>query len=243
MLRCIAMLALWTVFSCLPVYAADVNDKADEVLREVSTFLGSLNQFTYHVESSADEVLSTGQLIQLGHGGDIAVRRPDRIWAKTEGDTDNQQFFYDGKSVTLFNSVENVYATIDAPATIDTALDYSLKAFEIKAPLSSLIVSDMYARVSPSINTGNYLGLHRAQGVPCHHLAFSTDEVDWQIWVDAGDKPWPLKVVITSKRVAGAPQYTAYLSNWSTSETLDDSKFRFNAPKGAQKIEFLPAGN
>ena len=249
MLRCIATLTLWIVFTCLPVYAAEVetippvDTRADEVLREMSAFLGSLDQFTFHTENSTDEVLDSGQLIQLSQGVDLAIRRPDRFWASAQGDIVTQQFFYDGKSVTLFNSEENVYATIDAPATIDAALDYTVKAFELKAPLTALLVSDMYSRVSPSIATGMYLGLHRVQGTSCHHLAFTSRDVDWQIWIDAGDKPWPLKVIITSKRVAGAPQFTALLSDWTTSGKLKDSKFKFNAPKSAHKIEFLPAGN
>ena len=249
MLRCIAMLSLWVVFTGLPAYAAEVETidpvdaKADEVLREMSTFIGSLDQFTFHAESSTDKVLNNGQLIQLSEGIDVAVRRPDRFSASSQGDIANQQFFYDGKSVTLFNREKGVYATIDAPATIDAALDYSLKAFELKAPLSSLIVSDMFSRVASNIETGSYLGLHRVQGTASHHLAFTTSTVDWQIWVDAGKKPWPLKVVITSKRVAGAPQFTALLTAWTTSSKLKDSQFKFNAPKDARKIEFLPAGN
>ncbi len=249
MLRSVAILTLWIVFTSLPAYAAEVETippvdaKADEVLREMSAFLGSLDKFTFHAENSTDEVLDSGQLIQLSQGVDLAVRRPDRFWASAQGDIVTQQFFYDGKSVTLFNSKDNVYATIDAPATIDAALDYTVKAFELKAPLTALLVSDMYSRVSPNIATGSYLGLHRVLGTSCHHLAFTTRDVDWQIWVDAGDKPWPRKVIITSKRVAGAPQFTALLSDWTTSGKFKDSKFKFNAPKDAHKIEFLPAGN
>ena len=46
-----------------------------------------------------------------------------------------------------------------------------------------------------------------------------------------------------AKRVAGAPQFTALLSDWVARGKFKDSKFKFVAPKGAHKIEFLPAGN
>ena len=249
MLKCIATLSLWLVFVSLPAYATEVetapriDTKADEVLLEMSAFLAALPQFTFHTESSSDKVLESGQLIQLSEGVDIALRRPDRFWAGAEGDIDNQQMFYDGKTVTLLNTDENLFATIDAPATIDDALDYAKKAFELKAPLAGLLVSDIYGRVTPNITSGQYLGLHRVQGISCHHLAFTTRDVDWQIWVDAGDKPWPRKVIITSKRVAGAPQFTALISDWTARGKLKDSTFKFVAPKGAHKIEFLPAGN
>lgn len=249
MLKCLATLTLWIVFATLPAFAAEVESlppidaKADEVLLEMSAFLASLPQFTFHTESSSDKVLDSGQTIQLSEGVDIAIRRPNRFWVSAEGDIDTQQLFYDGENVTLFHPIENVYASIKAPDTIDAALDYAKEAFSLKAPLAGLLVSDVYGRVTPNIDTGLYLGLHRVNGVSSHHLAFTSSKVDWQIWVDAGDKPWPRKVIITAKRVAGAPQFTALLSDWVARGKFKDSKFKFVAPKGAHKIEFLPAGN
>lgn len=248
MSRYLVPFILWLVFTCLPAYAAEVETlapveaRADEVLREMSAFLGGLSGMTFHAETSSDEVLDSGQQIQLSEGVEIAVRRPDRFMAKSEGDLGAQQLFYDGTSVTLFDMNEKLYATIDAPATIDAALDHALEAFELKAPLAELLYSDIHARVTAAIQSGLYLGLHRVQGTDCHHLAFRTREVDWQLWVEAGDKPWPRKVVITAKRLAGAPQFTALLSDWSV-KRAKDGQFEFTPPKGAEKIEFLPAGN
>ncbi len=249
MLKCIATLTLWFVFTSLPAFAAEpetvpaIDPRADELLREMSTFLGDLPQFTFHAENSIDEILETGQKIQLSNGVDVAMRRPDRFWAAIQGDSLDLQLFYDGKSVTQFNEKENFHATMDAPATIDESLDYCKKEFDLKAPLSELLVSDIYARIAPNIKTGHYLGLHRVQGVASHHLAFTTRDVDWQIWIDAGDKPWPRKLVITSKQVTGAPQFTALISDWDTAKKLNDNKFKFVAPEGAHKCEFLPADN
>jgi len=45
-------------------------------------------------------------------------------------------------------------------------------------------------------------------GIECDHLAFRNIDTDWQIWIEAGARPIPRKYVITSKAVAGAPQYT-----------------------------------
>jgi hypothetical protein len=46
-------------------------------------------------------------------------------------------------------------------------------------------------------------------GVECNHLAFRTPDVDWQIWIAQGDRPYPCLYVITSPKVAGYPQYSA----------------------------------
>ena len=64
--------------------------------------------------------------------------------------------------------------------------------------------------------------------------------MDWQIWVKAGDEPLPMKYVITTKWMTGAPQYSVQLSNWNTKPVIASSRFKFVAPKGADKLEALP---
>ena len=84
------------------------------------------------------------------------------------------------------------------------------------------------------------MGLHKVRGVPCHHLAFDGDEVQLQVWIDAGDKPLPRKVVLNHKNLPGSPQWTAYLSDWNFSPQLNDNLFAFTPPQGAEKIKFVP---
>jgi hypothetical protein len=79
------------------------------------------------------------------------------------------------------------------------------------------------------------------RGVRCHHLAFDREEVELQIWVDAGDKPLQRKIIFTLKKLEGSPQWTAYLSDWSSSAVLKDGLFNFAVPPGVRKIKFVPA--
>jgi hypothetical protein len=72
------------------------------------------------------------------------------------------------------------------------------------------------------------------------HLAFRNAEVDWQIWIQQGDRPVPRKLVVTSKRMPGSPQFVTVLSDWQTAPAITDTTFSFVPPKGAQKIDFLP---
>ena len=90
------------------------------------------------------------------------------------------------------------------------------------------------------MQSGFYAGLSAVLGVECHHLAFRGEETDWQIWIENSERPLPKKCVITTKWVAGAPQFTALLTNWDVSPQLKDSLFTFVPPGKAQKIEFLP---
>ncbi|WP_084704923.1 DUF2092 domain-containing protein [Beijerinckia mobilis] len=61
-------------------------------------------------------------------------------------------------------------------------------------------------------------------------------------WVEVGAKPIPRKYVITSKTVAGAPQYSIRFKSWKTGVSFLPDAFTFTAPSDAQKvmIEQLP---
>ena len=88
---------------------------------------------------------------------------------------------------------------------------------------------------------GHYIGLHLVCGVQCHHLLYVQDDIDWQIWIENSPTPLPRKIVITSKWLAGGPQFVARISYWKTSANLADDLFVFTAPVTAQQIQAIPA--
>ncbi len=217
-----------------------IEPKADEALRQMSDYLKSLEAFMFRTENTMDEIAIAGSKVQFGQTVDVYVRRPDRLRANTEGDLENQQFFFDGNSVTLFNKDKRVYSTLEAPGEIEAALEYAQEAFGINAPLSDLIYRDAYGVLTQNVHSGHYIGLHRVRGVQCHHLLFVQDDIDWQIWIENSPMPLPRKIVITSKWLAGGPQFTALISYWKTSATLAEDLFVFTAPVTAQQIQAIP---
>ena len=74
-------------------------------------------------------------------------------------------------------------------------------------------------------------------GVECEHLAFRGVDTDWQIWIESGARPAPRKYVITSKTLAGAPQYTLRIKDWKTDAIADADAFVFKPPSGVTKVD------
>ena len=218
-----------------------IDARADKVLRQMSEYLNSLDQFTFHAENTEEEILSSGQKLQRGIAVNMSVRRPGRFMADIKGDVLNQQLFYDGKTIKLYGKNVNYYATMDAPSTIEAALDHALESFGLRAPLADFISKGSYEFMVENVDSGFYVGLSSVHGVESHHLAFRQEDIDWQIWIENSKTPLPRKLVITSKRVTGAPQFTALLSDWNLSPKLKNSLFIFVSPDKAEKIEFVPA--
>lgn len=219
---------------------AGVDPKADTVLRAMTTYMAGLKQFSIRTENSLEVVTAEGQKIQFVAPASLTVSRPDQLKAERRGDIVEQSFYFDGKTLTLFNRGTKHYATVPAPATIDAMLEFAQTKLDVIAPGSDLIDTRAYDKLMQDVRSGAYVGLSVVGGQRCHHLAYRGAEVDWQIWVRDGARPLPCRYVITSKSVAGAPQFALQVVDVNTQPTIAADSFRFVPPEGARRVEFLP---
>jgi len=217
--------------------ARSIEARAERELKRMSEFLAKLPHFALEAEETFDE-LPDGQLRrQLTNVRRVAVERPNHVAADATGDTLNRAAWYDGRTVTVLDKEHNVYATIEAPGTIDATFDTLTDEYGVVLPLADLLYSDPYAVLVAGVTYGRYLGIHQAAGVACHHLAFSQDTIEWQIWIDAGEKPLPRKLVISYVQEPGEPQYSAVIRRWNLESKVPEGLFTFEAPEGAQKVD------
>jgi hypothetical protein len=217
-----------------------VDPRALEVLQKACDFLKAQQQFTYKAEVNDDQVFYGGKKLQHSFDLEASVSRPDKLRITGEGDVVNKQFIYDGKTITLYDKNRNVYVIKPAPAEIEAALDKASKELGLRIALSDLASPQLYEHVSRNLAHGLYVGIHKVRSIPCHHLAFDRPDVHVQLWIETGDKPLLRKVILTHKRVAGSPQWTATFTDWNLSPGLQDSLFAFVPPKGAEAIDFAP---
>jgi hypothetical protein len=220
-----------------------IDPQADSILRQMSDYMNTLEKFIIRAENGIDTVLSTGQILQLGRSMEVFVRRPDRLRGNIDGGRFDQEFYYDGTSITLYTKGVNYYATTEASPNIEAALDDAEESVGLAAPFADLISRNAYDVLIEDVEVGYYVGLRTVSGVECHHLAFRGEETDWQIWIENSEKPLPRKFMITSKWVTGAPRFVGLITGWDLSPELKDSLFTFVAPEGAREIEFLAPDN
>lgn len=244
--RHVAALSLLSLF-VVPVLGQEekatgpkIEPEAEAALKRMSTHLAGLKQFHFEAEVVFDDVLDTGQKLQLSNRLSTDVRRPNRIKSRAEGDTANKLAWYDGQKMAVVEKSKNVYSIIDVPNTIDAMLDYVVEQYALTVPIADFLFSDPYATLTADVLSGGYVGMHRVGPYKCHHLAFSQEVIDWQIWIEDGDHPFPRKLLITYKDVPGEPQYTATFVKWDHEVKFDDKHFAFEPPKEAEKIDMLP---
>jgi hypothetical protein len=219
-----------------------IGPQAAKLLRAATSFLAAQKQFSVHTRSTIEAVLASGQKLQFDHAANLSVLRPNRMRAERRGELVDQVFYYDGKSLTLFNPKDGFYATVAAPATLEEMLDFARQSLDIVAPAGDLLYENAFEILMQDVKSGFVVGKGVIEGVRCDHLAFRAAEVDWQIWIQEGKQPLPRKLVITSTDVAGAPQFTVVMTKWNLAPKFSDGTFTFTPPKGARKVDFLPLG-
>jgi len=218
-----------------------IEPRADELLRRMSSHLGGLPRVSFHIDTSRELVTADGLKIQFHTAGDVWLRRPDKLRVDWRRDATEASLFYDGRVITVHRKGASYFAQAPAPATLDETIDATRESLGGDAPAADLLFSGPYAILTQDVQAGAYLGLERVDDTLCHHLIFRSTDVDWQIWIEEGSRPLPRKLVITSKKMKGGPQYEARLSRWDPAPELADDLFRFTPPEGAVEVSFMGA--
>jgi len=224
-----------------PVFAARANVEleANRILWEMSEYLMTASEMSFEAQITYDAEMTEGQIVQYGAAASIAMRRPGELRVRYDGDERKSQAFFNGKTFTAFDAVRKLYAVMETPGKLDDAQDFIGENYGFSVPIADFLYTDPYEVLIEFVESGFLVGRHAIDGMLCNHLAFSQEEIDWQIWIEDGPRPLPRKMLITYKNLPGSPQYTAAMSDWDFSPHLSEHAFEFHPSAEASQIEFL----
>jgi hypothetical protein len=206
------------------------------VLKKMSDYLGRENHISMQVNETFDEVLPNGQKIQLSSKRDVCLERPDKLEVKISGDGVQRRIVTDGSTLTIIDQMKNIYASAPMQGPLDAAMDNAARQYAMAPPGADLLYSDVYARLSGRIKSGQYLGKEKVDGTQCDHLAFTQSDVSWQIWVEDGIKPAPRRFVISYDNAPGRPKYWLMIAKWETPVIMRGVDFKPSIPDGATSV-------
>ena len=242
--RLVLTLLLGAALAAGPALAAEgIDPEVDQALRSMSDFLAANKSFSVKADIDFEVVTRRGQKLQLSSFAALTMERPVGMYIERSGIFADVQMYFDGKSLTAYGKRNNAYAQL----AVDGSNDDAILAYEfetgIPAPGADLLFSNSYAMLSGGIESASYIGTTRIDGIECYHLAFREENVDWQIWVQTGKTPLPMKYVITSTWDAFAPQYQIRFHDWNLQPKVARHQFDFKAPKDATKVELGAFGD
>jgi len=217
-----------------------LDPKAIALIEEWGAAHGALQQFKIEVRDTIDEVAESGRKLQYAHRLRAIVSRPDRLRIESEGDLRNRTIYKDGRSVTIVDRDEQVFVRVPDPGTIDEMLDLMNSRYGVTFPLADMVSAKASGSLLAGVRTAEYVGKHRVGSYSCHHLAFTQDTIDWQVWLDADEGLQLRKMVITYKLDDGAPQYTMWVTQFDVLDAAPDALFAFEPSPELKNITLRP---
>jgi hypothetical protein len=236
--RCMSavVLSLTVLLGASAGVSADEAD-AKRMLKAMSDYLGAQKSISMEYDAILEVVTKDDQKLALASSGSVTLNRPDKIHVTRAGGFADVEMVFDGKTLTLLGKNLNVYTQLDVPGTIENLVDQLRDTYQRPLPAADLLLSNSYDALMLDVVDVKDLGSGVVGGVECDFLAFRTNEVDWQIWIAQGERPVPYRYVITSKNIAGGPQYTIQTRNWKTEAEVAAADFGFKNPTNADKVE------
>jgi hypothetical protein len=228
---------LVAAFIATPVQTIAQENDAKSILKVMSDYVG--DQTTIKIAFDSDIEIITPQLekIQFTNSGEALLQRPDKLHAHRVGGYADVEMFFDGKTVSVYGKHINGYAQFDAPGRVDDLIHALRQGHGVALPGADLLMTNSYDLLVAGVQESKHIGSGVIDGVECDHLAFRNQDTDWQLWVEAGKYPIPRKLVITSKTMNCAPQYTLCVKQWETGIKPAKKAFIFTPPAGAKMLD------
>lgn len=217
-----------------------IDAEAMTILMDMAQKLSTTEKAKVTIKSGYDAVQQSGQKIEFGSVRKVKYKKPSLCrFDVTERNGDKKGFVFDGHNITVFDVQEKVYSSAPKPGTCDDAIEYTKKELQVPLPLSQLFNSKLPDMLKELITETTIVEESVLGKVNVTHVAFRTEKVDVQAWVDI-NKNLPKKVIISYKNSPGHPQFWAYFKDWNLSPWLKDSEFKYKPPKDYEKIVFSP---
>jgi hypothetical protein len=222
--------------AAVPAGAQAQGSDAKSILKSMSDYVSSQKTIELTFDSDIEAITPQLEKIQFTNSGELLLSRPDKLRAHRVGGYAEVDLFFDGKTVSVLGKSINGYAQFDAPGTVDQLIEALRAGHGIALPGADLLLSNSYEVLMAGVKEAKHIGRGVIDGRECEHLAFRNFDTDWQLWVEVGKKPIPRKLVITSKTLNNAPQYTLRVKGWKTGVEPARESFVFTPPAGAKKL-------
>jgi len=219
-----------------PAMAQPQAGDAKAILKAMSDHVSSQKTIELTLDSDIEVITPQLEKIQFTNSGEMLLSRPDKVRAHRVGGYADVALYFDGKTVSVLGKHINGYAQFEAPGNVDQLIEVLRAGHGIALPGADLLLSNSYDALVAGVKEAKHIGRGVIDGRECEHLAFRNFDTDWQLWVEVGEKPIPRKMVITSKTMNSAPQYTLRVKTWKTDVKPAQDAFAFVPPAGAKKL-------
>lgn len=209
---------------------------ARNVLERMSRYVAGAEGLAFAATAVNVDVPKDGLPTRMSTRIRVAVRRPGQLYAEIESGEVHRRITSNGREVRLADLLANVYAVAQAPGGIDATLDYLGEDLGVFVPLSELLRSNPVDGIMEGVLDLDYVGLDDVDGVRCHQLSARQADLSWEVWIEDGPRPLPLKLAFHFWTDEGSSTFTAQLSGLALGGHLPDETFEPSRASDAREV-------
>lgn len=206
---------------------------AKEIVASAYAYLGSMDKYAFDA-IVVDNDMIDGKMEKFRHDVSVKIDRPGNLRVDVRDAVKNRTNYIHNGLYTIMDHNFKYYGQLKVAKTIDKTLDLLFDSYGIKAPLATLMYSDMNKRIK--FRQSKYFGTMDVAGVECDYVAFRINNKEIHVWITTGVKP----LVKAYSIIDGESRINTSLT-WQLNPKLSESDFVFSAPKDASKISINSA--
>lgn len=217
--------------------ATSVDPAATAALTRMGEYLGGLKTFELTARTTVEVVLRAGHQVEVGGVVHYWAKKPNMLRIDSDTDTVSRQYFFDGKTFTVVAPVDGFFAQAPGQAGIRETLAFAAQTLNIEVPLADLFDWGTPHAPLKLFDRGFFVGTAKIEGTETEHYALIGKDFDFEVWIQRGEQPLPLKMALVDHRAPGSPRFSALLS-WKPDAAIADDVFTFTPGKDLAKIDF-----
>jgi hypothetical protein len=216
-----------------------LDKKVLDIVKQVSDL--HKNAKSLHVEASLS---GTAQQGKFNTEVTFDLEQPNRLAVRSRHKDDKSAgltLVCDGKVLLAYAAKPKHYIETEAPADLH---EMGATLFRLGRPNTGMLfvnvlAADPYEQLMDGVNSCSYVSKEKVEDVEAHHLKFSQDQFDWEMWVAADGKPVVVKM--RSIRPGDGNKFIVeeLYRNWKLDAPPGKNLFTFSPPKDATKVDSL----
>lgn len=254
-----------TLASCVAAHAGDeaakqqIDPKAQKVVDQWGKFVAGLRSFQFD-GGVALTIEQQGKKQSQNFVLKFAAERPNKLSFSVEAPPQGGALIVsDGSELSIFIKGFNKYGVEKAPETWDAMLQNPLVAGPLgfgnaSVVTAALLNEDPAKKLLEKATSVAYGGVVELDGVKCHLIEAAGEDLDWKLWIEAGDKPLVRQFVpdlakAFAKMAKASQQKSPYenmkitntvtFGDWKADPKFSPETFAFKAPEGVEKADSL----
>jgi hypothetical protein len=202
-----------------------IENAALEILQATSQRVSHAKTLSFTAVTTYEAPARDGQPLFYATVSQVRVQRPNKLRVVTPGDGPPSEFYYNGKTITVYDPAAGLTAVTDAPPTIDAAMKHAYDTAAIYFPFTEVLVADPYKNLSQGLTTAYVVGQSRVVGDTITDIvAMANATVQAEVWIGINDG-LPRLLRVAYPKDPSLSRHEIAFSNWRLNQPMQEADF------------------